>query len=102
MIGNGIVFLCVSLVSAKYGTLADWVSGLGTIAAIFFVYWQTDEQKRKFKESKTAKVEIAFGLQPHLEKSKNGGSVFGYPDYYIWVVNDGMSVGSFKFLGFCS
>lgn len=101
LIGNGIIFFFIAWGSPKYGTLADWVSGLGTVAAIVFVYLQIDEQRREFNESKTAKLKIAFGQQPHMEKAEFGGRVFGKPDYYIWAVNDGMSVGSFKFLGFC-
>lgn len=111
---QSIIFVCIGLFLGivlfdvlpynpeKYGTLADWISGIGTVAAIYFVYWQIQEQKREFEESQVAKVSISFSRQSQLEKVGNsGGRVLGEPNYYIWAVNDGLSSGSFIFLGFC-
>lgn len=102
LIGNGIVFLVLAFGSSKYGTLADWVSGLGTVIAILFVYLQIDEQRKEFEEKQVAKVSIAISKQTTLKKSLDGnGKVLTDPEYYIWAVNDGLSSGSFMFLGFC-
>lgn len=100
LIGNGIVFFFFAFTSSKYGTLADWVSGIGTVAAIFFVYWQIDEQKREFKEETSSKVSISFSKQFTMENVEIG-KIPGEPKYYIWAVNTGLSSGSFIFLGFC-
>lgn len=45
LIGNSIVFVLASFVSDKYGTLADWISGIGTIAAFSVVIWQQYRQE---------------------------------------------------------
>lgn len=44
LIGNGMVFVFVSFFSNKYGTLADWMGGLGTIAAFLAVFWQVKKE----------------------------------------------------------
>lgn len=101
LIGNGIVFFLLAFSSSKYGTLADWVSGIGTVAAIFFVYLQINEQRSEFKESKKHYLQIAIWTQSHAEKSTNGGIIVGGHDFRTWAVNDGLTAASFKFLGFC-
>ncbi len=100
-LGSSLVFTIFSCFSNKHGTLAEWISGIGTIAAILFVYWQIDEQRKEFQLSKKYSIQIAFIPQVHYESTKDGGKLFENYDYYIWAVNDGMAVGSFKFLGFC-
>lgn len=42
---DGVAFTIFSLASGKYGDLADWVSGLGTFAAFFAVFWQQHSQE---------------------------------------------------------
>lgn len=101
LIGNGIVFFFFAFTSSKYGTLADWVSGIGTVAAIFFVYWQIDEQQSEFKESKIHNLEIAFWTQSHAEEASDGGILIGGHDCCTWAVNNGLMAASFRFLGFC-
>lgn len=101
MVGNSIIFSYVAIGNTKYGTLADWVSGLGTIAAIFCAYWQIQEQRKEFSESKTYSLKIACGVQRHMKKIDCGEAITADRDLYIWAVNDGLTVGSFKFLGFC-
>ena len=44
LIGNGMVFVFVSFFLNKYGTLADWMGGLGTIAAFLAVFWQVKKE----------------------------------------------------------
>lgn len=49
---DGIAFTIFSLASGKYGDLADWISGLGTLAAFFAVFWQQrkqEEMERAFR-----------------------------------------------------
>ena len=44
LIGNSVVFIFISFFSDKYGTLADWMGGFGTIAAFLAVFWQVKKE----------------------------------------------------------
>ena len=102
LLGNGIVYSFSSLFSNKFGTLADWVSGLGTITAIFFVYCQIEEQRKEFNFTNKIECEISITQQVNVEE--NSGMTVGGTDtdLYIWAVNSGSKTASFQFLGFCS
>lgn len=101
-LGNGLVFLLFSFVSNKYGTLADWVSGLGTIAALIFVYVQIEEQQKEFNETTKIDLSIAVTSVNHIEKTESEIIISAKTDLHIWAVNSGMRPSSFKFLGFCN
>lgn len=101
ILGNALIFAIFSLITPKYGTLAEWISSIGTISSLIFVYWQIDEQRIEFQKSRSRDFQIAFSLQPQVSKTKNGGIMLGKRDYYIWGVNAGMVPVSFKFIGFC-
>ena len=91
----------IKWITYNTGSVADWFSAIGTVAAIFFVYWQIDEQQSEFKESKVHNLKIAFWTQSHAEESSNGGIIVGGHDCCTWAVNDGLMAASFRFLGFC-
>ena len=42
------------------GTAADWVSGIGSAAAIIFAYWQIDEQRKQYEKEKIPLFEISI------------------------------------------
>ena len=103
LIGNGLVFLLFSFVSNKYGTLADWVSGLGTIVALIFVYVQIEEQQKEFNETTKIDLSIAVISVNHIEDMGSGiRAMSAKNDIHVWAVNSGMRPSSFKFLGFCN
>lgn len=101
VIGNGLVFLIISIHTSKFGTLADWVSGLGTVVAIFFVYWQIEEQREEFNISNKVECKISITQQMHTEEENGITEIGAETDLYIWIVNSGSKVASFQFLGFC-
>ena len=103
LFGNGLVFLLFSFTSDKYGTLADWVSGLGTIAALIFVYVQIEEQQKEFNETTKIDLSIAVTSVNHIEDMGSGiRAMSAKTDLHVWAVNSGMRPSSFKFLGFCN
>lgn len=44
--------ICISISQKNLGSFADWLSGLGSIAAIAFAYWQIHEQKVEYENDK--------------------------------------------------
>ena len=46
------------------GTLADWVSGIGSVGAILFAYWQIDEQRSEYEEDKR---QLKLSKRPRFE-----------------------------------
>lgn len=54
----------------NYGSLADWVSGLGSIGAIFAVMWQVNKQKKVERALETEKKRPRF-LITYVEKTSN-------------------------------
>lgn len=101
VIGCALVFVVRTFSTLEYGTLAEWVSGLSTLTALGFAFWQIQEQKREFEENRTAKVAISVNNQIVLAPFLDGGNLPSEPNLYIWAVNVGMASGSFMFLGFC-
>lgn len=103
LIGNGVVFFLLSFVSNKYGTLADWLSGLGTVAALMFVYFQINEQRKEFDETTRIELSITVVFANHIEELGNSVRTLSERiDIHVWAANSGMRPSSFKFLGFCN
>ena len=46
----------------EWGTVADWVSGIGSLGAIIFAYWQMHMQRNKEKEDKKLANRPFFSL----------------------------------------
>lgn len=51
---NGSTITLVSKID--WGTVADWVSGIGSLIAIGFAYWQIAEQRKEYEEDKKEKI----------------------------------------------
>lgn len=57
---GGIIGTALSLTiwhQNNIGTLADWVSGIGSVVAIVFAYWQIDEQRKEYEEDRNYEKE---------------------------------------------
>lgn len=50
--------ICISISQKNLGSFADWLSGLGSIAAIAFAYWQIHEQKVEYENDKREQEKI--------------------------------------------
>lgn len=57
---DGLAFVIYSLFSEKYGNLADWFSGLGTVAAFGIVIWQQKTQEQVERAFKIEQVRPRF------------------------------------------
>ncbi|PXY84357.1 hypothetical protein [Lactobacillus melliventris] len=47
----GAALVC-SIAKKNFGSTADWVSGIGSLIAIGFAYWQIAEQRKEYEEDK--------------------------------------------------
>lgn len=72
LIGNSILFAFVSFSSDKYGTLADWLSGLGTIAAFLAVFWQVKKEAdvQRAMDIENQRPRFAIHIVPNKELLK--------------------------------
>lgn len=100
--GEAIVFMVLALNQGDFGSLADWLSGMGSIGAIIGVYYQVNEQRKEFEQNRTANLTIAV-WQQHIRRKEKSGSITILKDEELrfWATNTGDVVGSFKFIGFC-
>lgn len=48
IVGEMLVFFILAWSKGDYGNLADWASAIGSLGAIFFMYFQIEEQKKEF------------------------------------------------------
>lgn len=44
--------ICITITNKNIGSLADWVSGIGSLLAIAFAYWKMIEQRNKEEEDR--------------------------------------------------
>lgn len=87
-----------------WGNVADWVSGLGSITALFFIYVQIKRETDHHNENKAHHFLIAIGDKPH-NRNKDASGIVGISserDLVVWGTNDGMQPSSFKYLGICT
>lgn len=92
--------LSIVISGEQFGSVADWVSGIGSVMAILFVYLQLKEQqkeiemhRKEFEEEKNADIKVA--VVPVKQKQDNGKTIVR-----TYAYNIGFSAGSFKFIGF--
>ena len=45
--------ICITITNKNIGSLADWVSGIGSLIAIAFAYWKNAEQRKEYDEDKS-------------------------------------------------
>lgn len=48
--------ICITITNKNIGSLADWVSGIGSLLAIAFAYWQIHIQTKEYEEDKKEKI----------------------------------------------
>lgn len=81
-----------------WGNVADWVSGIGSIGAICFVYRQIKQQADQHNEQKGHDFQIALQKR-FIRKKCNGGTVtLSDTEIFFFGTNSGMMPSSFKYV----
>ncbi|MCS6142258.1 hypothetical protein FH621_01610 [Latilactobacillus curvatus] len=100
-IGFSIVLTTVAFVKGDIGSVADWVSGLGSVFAIVAVYQQIKQSDRQYQDNKKSSLKIATGTRKEKEIIDGGISYSSNREIYFWAVNTGNVPDSFIFIGVC-
>lgn len=53
-----VVFVTGNIPIQRLGTLADWVSGLGTVAALVFAYQKIKNSREQFEKEHSAELKV--------------------------------------------
>ena len=81
---NGII---ISLSKLEWGTVADWVSGIGSLIAIAFAYLQISEQRKEYEEDKKEKIRREIlANRPFFSLSKS--SYLTKTEDHLWLTID--------------
>lgn len=103
LVGGGVGLIILALASKNpnvYGTVADWVSGIGAITAIFFVYIQIKQQSYQHDEQKAHDFEIIINQRRRVvEKTPKVFSVTNDIELVFCGTNSGMMPSSYKYVG---
>lgn len=102
--------LCLAILAITYrnsevfGNVADWVSGLGSVTAIYFVYRQIKQQTDQHNEEKGRYLELAIGerMIRHQDNKTGGITLTGEQEVFFFGTNSGMMPSSFKYIGICN
>lgn len=85
------------------GSIADWVSGVGSLVAIWFVHLQIKQQADQFNYQNANHFEIILNDRLISEKNEDGPTLFsGSKELVCSGTNSGVSTSSFKFIGICN
>lgn len=101
----GLLILAISFKNYNvFGNVADWVSGIGSVLAIFFVYRQIKQQTDQHNEEKGHYLELAIGYRMARHKDNKTGivSITGEQEVFFFGTNSGMMPSAFKYIGICN
>ena len=90
-----------------HGSVADWVSGLGTLGALIFAYKEIIDSKRQFNEEHRSELKVYANWKEDLvlEQDKNvkAGNAKTDDDIYLHIVpvNIGLASGIYRYFGIC-
>lgn len=98
---SGLLFLAIiSNDPEKFGNVADWLSGMGSVIAIFFVYAQIKQQSRISEEQKSHDFVIVINAQYKVQKNRAGGVTLKNERELVFLgTNKGMMPSSYKYVG---
>ncbi|GDZ84756.1 hypothetical protein EFN63_08095 [Leuconostoc citreum] len=87
-----------------FGNVADWVSGIGSVGAIYFVYRQIKQQTDQHNEEKGHYLQLAIGFRMLSNQSDKAGtvSIKSEQEVFFFGTNSGMMPSAFKFIGICT
>lgn len=103
-----VVFVTGNIPIQRLGTLADWVSGLGTVAALVFAYQEIKNSREQFEKEHSAelKVHTSWKDMACIEKDENkevGNASIDLSGVLLHIVpiNRGLATGIYRYLGVC-
>lgn len=96
-----LIIIKVARDNNNYGSLADWVGGIGTVCAIFYTNKQIAEQRKEFNESKEIRLRIGYKVEPVMTPIGNGERKPNGHILHIFASNIGLAPTSLKFIGLC-
>lgn len=100
-IGFSIVLTTEAFIKGDIGSVADWVSGLGSVFAIVAVYQQIKQSDRQYQDNKKSSLKIATGKRNEKKIIDGAISYSNKVEIYFWAVNTGNVPDSFIFIGVC-
>lgn len=101
IIGTILSFIVQTLIYQKpeiYGNVADWVSGIGSLLAIIFVYRQIKQQTDQHNEQKGHDFKIALWNRPISQEIAGGTAILAETEIFFFGTNSGMMPSSFKYM----
>lgn len=82
-----------------WGNVADWVSGIGSVIAIFFVYRQIKQQTDQHNEEKGHDLQIALSNRSINKEIGPVATIIGAEtEIFFFGTNSGMMPSSFKYI----
>jgi len=102
-----------ALINAKgeeLGSWADWISGIGTVAALFFAYNEIINSRKQFEKEHESKLQVYSSWKDSaiLKRKKNahqedGNTEVNLPGLALHIVpvNVGLSDGVYRYFGIC-
>ncbi|WP_278319729.1 hypothetical protein [Latilactobacillus sakei] len=102
-VGISLTLMGLSFNKGDFGSVADWVSGVGSIFAIVAVYQQIKQSDKQYRLDKQSNLLIASGIRKIKNTDENGIEITtSKEELLFWGTNDGNTAGSFKFIGICT
>ena len=104
-----------ALINAKgeeLGSWAAWVSGIGTVAALFFAYSEIINSRKQFEKEHESKLQVysswkdsvKLELKPKESENQGGGNATinsSGLELHVVPVNTGLSGGVYRYFGIC-
>lgn len=109
MLGGGIVVLLKNGFNDSTGSIADWVSGIGTLGALIFAYKEIIDSRKQFDEEHKAKLKVYANwkepLNLKVEETETNKILHtdlnGEISLHIIPVNKGLASGIYRYFGIC-
>lgn len=109
MLGGGIVVLLKNGFNDSTGSIADWVSGIGTLGALIFAYKEIIDTRKQFDEEHKAKLKVYANwkepLNLNIEETETDiilhTDLNGEISLHIIPVNKGLASGIYRYFGIC-
>lgn len=104
LLGGALCLIVLALAynnSEVFGNVADWVSGIGSVVAIYLVYRQIKQQTDQHNEEKGHDFKIIIGWDLIRDKSSEGSMVSSEmkKNLFFYGTNSGMMPSAFIYIG---